>query len=107
MNAKPFLCAGLTLASLAVEANPFAKPAWADQGSGYAQRQERAMDQLTLKAILWSSLRPLANINGQILEIGDSIAGFTVSRITENQVLLEKYLLKVLKSNLKMKTKKS
>lgn len=91
MPIKPVLCVMALFSSQWAQANPFQKPAWASEGANriQAQSQEQTARQLQLKAILWSPTRPLANINGVILETGDRIAGFQVGQITEHSVQLE------------------
>lgn len=54
-----------------------------------AQAVREAANRLTLQSILGGS-RPVAMINGQLLATGQTIEGFTVSRIDQRHVLLTK-----------------
>jgi len=58
-----------------------------------AIEQEKAADPLAgvrLEGIIYSATRPLALINGSILETGEKIAGYRITAITHNMVSLRR-----------------
>ncbi len=88
---------GLTVAiasasSAAPSVNPFAQPEQdlsSEEGSASTARNNPASE-LNLKAVMPSALRPLANINGQLLAPGDLYDGYTLISVSEDGVLLRR-----------------
>lgn len=72
-----------------LRANPFDRPSFIINLDEVAVTDivERPAE-LTLRATMVTSNSALANINGQLLSVGQRIEGYRVSRITEGRVVL-------------------
>ena len=75
-----------------IENNPFTRPGYtADRPlPATVEQQPEVFEPLRLKATLIASTRKLANINGEILSIGDEIQGHRLVRISEGEAVLRK-----------------
>ena len=51
-------------------------------------RADGLVSHLVLTGILWDPSQPVAIINGEMLRIGDSVGGYRVLHITQDQVSL-------------------
>jgi hypothetical protein len=54
----------------------------------YQQSTQVAVKQLQLTMVRMTKDKPSATINGRLLHVGDTIAGYRVAKITAKQVLL-------------------
>lgn len=55
----------------------------------YLSTSGRILAGVTLTGILWDPKEPTAIINGQVYKIGDSVSGKTITKITNDRVILE------------------
>lgn len=70
--------------------DPFARPFAARVLLDAAPAAAEPEPALQLRAIIFNLRRPLVNINGQILTVGESIGDYRVARIEERSVVLSK-----------------
>ncbi len=68
--------------------NPFAMPAEHMAAEGHGSTSQVAPLEFKLKAIMPSKTRPLANVNGQVLAIGDVYFGYRLDQVSDNGVRL-------------------
>lgn len=76
----------------AIKHNPFTRPDFSQRSQKVEEKEQAATPQalLHLRAVLYSSTTPLANINGRILAEGDEIDGFVLQEVTEDGAILSK-----------------
>lgn len=73
-----------------VPRDPFARPAL-PAAAASADPQAAPALQPELRAILYARTRPLANISGQILAVGERFGDYRVARIRERSVTLVRH----------------
>lgn len=52
--------------------------------------KDESAHQPKLRAILYDPKRPLVNIGGQIIEVGESIQGYTLIKVVEREAILSR-----------------
>lgn len=74
-----------------LQANPFNRPGFVmnlGQAAAPAVAAIERPAELELRATMVASDAELANINGEVLRVGESIGGYRIVRITEGRVML-------------------
>ncbi|MFK7732860.1 MAG: hypothetical protein AB8B48_14665 [Pseudomonadales bacterium] len=66
--------------------NPFARAFQDPPSSGYSN-EATSNDDMALRAILFDEKRPMVNVGGNILELGDEYSGYVVREIRRDSAI--------------------
>lgn len=81
----------IVLAELAFAAEPLRNNPFLRSGNAQASTassSDSSSVDLKLKAVLFDEVKPLANIGGDIVAVGDLVNGYTVDEVRKHEVLL-------------------
>jgi len=72
--------------------NPFSQPekqAVAAKQDSHEKAQEAALPTKKLRAVIVSDLKPMANLDGQIITIGEEIEGYKLLSVNEGEAVFQ------------------
>lgn len=88
MGAEALAAAGAS--DIALQRDPFRRPAATAAKAPAADTAEQQSVTPRLRAIIYNSTKPLANIDGNFLEVGGTVYDYRLVLVKEQEVILEK-----------------